>query len=79
MDRDKILTIIRKSIREIAPELEDASLAPTDSLKQLGVDSVNRAEIMMMVMEELSLNIPRVELAGAKNIGELADLFAAKL
>ncbi|NEP03490.1 MAG: acyl carrier protein, partial [Okeania sp. SIO4D6] len=31
------------------------------------------------VMEELSLNIPHIELAGAKNIGELADLFSAKL
>ncbi|NEQ16370.1 MAG: acyl carrier protein, partial [Moorea sp. SIO3E2] len=47
--------------------------------KKLGIDSVNRAEIIMMVMEDLSLNIPRIELAGAKNIGELADLFAAKL
>ncbi|NEP87500.1 MAG: hypothetical protein F6K18_12050 [Okeania sp. SIO2C2] len=43
------------------------------------MDSVNRAEIIMMVIEELSLNIPRIELARANSIGELADLFAAKL
>ncbi|MDJ1175530.1 acyl carrier protein [Roseofilum capinflatum] len=79
MDKDKILSLIRKYTREVAPELEDAPLEPTDSLKSLGVDSVNRAEILMMVMEDLDLNIPRVELAGAKNIGELADLFVAKL
>lgn len=79
MDKDKILSLIRKYTREVAPELEDAPLEPTDSLKSLGVDSVNRAEILMMVMEDLDLNVPRVELAGAKNIGELADLFVAKL
>jgi len=79
MDKDKILSLIKKYTREVAPELEDAPLEPTDSLKSLGVDSVNRAEILMMVMEDLDLNIPRVELAGAKNIGELADLFVAKL
>lgn len=79
MDKDKILSLIRKYTREVAPELEDAPLEPTDSLKSLGVDSVNRAEILMMVMEDLDLNIPRVELAGAQNIGELADLFVAKL
>lgn len=79
MDKDKILSLIRKYTREVAPELEDAPLEPTDSLKSLGVDSVNRAEILMMVMEDLDLNIPRVELAGANNIGELADLFVAKL
>ena len=79
MDKDKILSLIRKHTREVAPELEDAPLEATDSLKTLGVDSVNRAEILMMVMEDLSLNVPRVELAGAQNIGELADLFVAKL
>ncbi|MEM1168620.1 MAG: acyl carrier protein [Cyanobacteria bacterium P01_H01_bin.35] len=79
MDKEKILKLIKKHTREIAPELEEAPLEPTDSLKNLGIDSVSRAEILMMVMEDLSLNIPRIELAGANNIGELADLFAAKL
>ena len=40
---------------------------------------MNRAEIIVMVMEELDLHIPLIELAGAKNIGEVANLFAAKL
>ncbi|NEQ41969.1 MAG: acyl carrier protein [Okeania sp. SIO3I5] len=79
MSKEKVLKLIRKYTREVAPELEEAPLEPTDSLKSLGIDSVNRAEIIMMVMEDLSLNIPRIELAGANNIGELADLFAAKL
>ena len=79
MDNEVILKIIKKYTREVAPELEEVPLERTDSLKNLGIDSVNRAEIIMMVMEELSLNIPRVELAGAQNLGELADLFAAKL
>ncbi|NEO38516.1 MAG: acyl carrier protein [Moorea sp. SIOASIH] len=79
MSKEQVLKLIRKYTREVAPELEEAPLESTDSLKNLGIDSVNRAEIIMMVMEDLSLNIPRIELAGANNIGELADLFAAKL
>ncbi|NEQ84046.1 MAG: acyl carrier protein [Moorea sp. SIO2I5] len=79
MSKEQVLKLIIKYTREVAPELEEAPLEPTDSLKNLGIDSVNRAEIIMMVMEDLSLNIPRIELAGANNIGELADLFAAKL
>ena len=79
MNKDEILNKIKKYTREIAPELEDVPIQPTDSLKNLGIDSVNRAEIIMLVMEDLSLNIPRIELAGANNIGELADLFASKL
>jgi polyketide biosynthesis acyl carrier protein len=33
----------------------------------------------MLVQESLSLAVPRVELFGPKNIGELADLFMRKL
>jgi len=37
--------------------------------------SVDRAESAMLVQELLDLSVPRVELFGPKNIGELADLF----
>ena len=74
-----IVELIKKYTYDIVPELAKVSLKPTDSLQQLGIDSMNRAEIIMMVMEELDLHIQLIELAGAKNIGELADLFAAKL
>ncbi len=75
----KVLEVIIKYTREVAPELEKVPLGPTHSLKNLGIDSASRAEIIMMIMEEFSLNIPRIELAGANNIGELAEIFAAKL
>ncbi|NER01950.1 MAG: acyl carrier protein [Okeania sp. SIO3C4] len=77
--KEKVLELIKKYTREVAPELEQVPLGPTNSLKNLGIDSASRAEIIMMIMEELSLNIPRIELAGANNIGELAEIFAAKL
>ncbi len=77
--KEKVLELIIKYTREVAPELEQVPLGPTHSLKNLGIDSASRAEIIMMIMEELSLNIPRIELAGANNIGELAEIFAAKL
>lgn len=79
MNKEQIFNRIKKYTCEIAPELEEVPISQTDSLKNLGIDSVNRAEVLMMVMEDLSLNIPRIELAGAKNIGELADLFVEKL
>jgi len=48
-------------------------------LVDLGANSVDRAEIAMLVQESLGLVVPRVELFGPKNIGELADLFLKKL
>jgi polyketide biosynthesis acyl carrier protein len=43
-------------------------------LKDLGAYSLDRSEILEMVMTSLSLDIPRVEIFGAKDIGELVDI-----
>jgi polyketide biosynthesis acyl carrier protein len=39
---------------------------------------MDRAEIVMMTLESLSLKIPLIELVSAKNIGKLADLLHEK-
>ncbi len=40
----------------------------------MGANSLDRSEIIEMAMESLSLQIPRVNVFGAKNIGELVDI-----
>src|SRR5436305_14364195 len=75
----EVLDIIARHTREILPGLENHQFAPTDRLVDLGANSVDRAEIAMLVQESLGLSVPRVELFGPKNIGELAELFLQKL
>ncbi len=61
------------------PGLEAHEFAASDRLADLGANSMDCAEIAMIVQESLGLAVPRVELFGPKNIGELADLFLKKL
>ena len=79
MTRDDILALIARHTREVVPGLDEHQFVPDDRLADLGAHSVDRAEIAMLVQESLGLSVPRVELFGPKNIGELADLFLAKL
>ncbi|WP_028559339.1 acyl carrier protein [Paenibacillus pinihumi] len=79
MTKETIFNIIVNHSRELLPELEDYTFQFTDRLADLGANSVDRAEIVMMTMESLSLQIPRVELFGASNIGELVDIIYDKL
>ena len=44
------------------------------SLKALGANSIDRADIIMMTLETLALNIPLHEMAKAENIGDLAGM-----
>ena len=60
------------------PELEGYEFKPGNQLVDLGANLVDRADIIIMTMEALSLQIPHVELFGAKNIGELVDVFCQK-
>jgi polyketide biosynthesis acyl carrier protein len=79
MNKAELLQIIARHTREVLPGLDAHTFVESDRLADLGANSVDRAEIVMMVQESLSLTIPRVELFGPKNIGELADLLLQKL
>ncbi|MBY4603993.1 acyl carrier protein [Bacillus sp. SPARC3] len=79
MDKQRIFEVLVTNICEVLPELDGHSFEPQDQLVELGADSVDRAEIITMVLEDLSLKIPRIELSGVKNIGELAEVLYDKL
>ena len=78
MEKSHIINTIIDNAVEILPELSELEIKPSDALKDLGANSMDRSEIVMMTLESLSLNIPLVELASATNIGELADLLYEK-
>jgi polyketide biosynthesis acyl carrier protein len=73
-----IYEIIVRHTCEVIPALESHKFAPNDSLKALGANSIDRADIIMMTLETLSLNVPLHEMAGAQDIGGLADIIHAK-
>lgn len=79
MNKEKIIGIIGTHAAEVLPALQGHHFVASDRLQELGANSVDRVEILMMVLDTLSLKIPRVELFGPKNIGELADLLLGRL
>jgi len=79
MTSNDIFGIIAACAKEVLVDIDERVLARSDSLVNLGADSMARAEILMATLERLQLNIPRVELFGPTNLGELADLLQLKL
>ena len=74
MSKQAIFEIIVGHAREVVPGLDAHQFKETDSLRALGANSIDRADIIMMTLESLELNMPLVEMAKADNIGELAGL-----
>jgi polyketide biosynthesis acyl carrier protein len=79
MTQMELLDLISRHTREILPGLDGHRFVASDRLVDLGANSVDRAEIAMLVQESLGLSVSRVELFGPRNIGELADLFLTKV
>jgi polyketide biosynthesis acyl carrier protein len=79
MDKEKIFQILKESFNEIIPDIPVDSIRIEDSLKDLGANSIDRADIIMLAAETLNVVVPMVEFAKARNIGEIVDiLYAAK-
>lgn len=79
MTQDKIFNIICAHAREVIPALSNYEFKCDDKLKNLGANSMDRSEILMMTLESIGLRIPMIALAGANNIGELSEILHEKL
>ncbi len=76
---DDLLNVIGQAVRTVMPELESHTFLRNDSLEALGANSMDRADIVMLVLEVLRLQILRTDTLGPANLGELADLLDEKL
>ncbi|KQQ40266.1 acyl carrier protein [Duganella sp. Leaf126] len=79
MDQQAIVDIIAGHAREVLPDLAAKPLGAADSLRELGANSIDRAEILMLTTATLALRVPLVALSQPRNIGELAELLARLL
>ena len=78
MNREEIFRIIASHTRVVLPDLENHQFRFDDALKDLGANSIDRSEIVMLTLESLSLKVPLIDVAGAQNMGELADILYEK-
>ena len=75
----EIFEVIRKNLCEILPELESVDIDPRQSMKDLGANSLDRADVVLQTMGDLQVSFPLNELAGVENIQGLIDFLRAKL
>ncbi|MET1255417.1 acyl carrier protein [Aliikangiella maris] len=78
MNKQQIFDVIVGHAKEVLPELESHDFKFEDALKDLGANSIDRSEIVMMTLESIELNIPLIEIAKAENMGQLATLLQEK-
>lgn len=73
MERKEILEILKGVLAEIM-DIDTANISEADSLKALGANSIDRADIIVTTIEECSAKIPMMKFSDAKNIGGIIDV-----
>ena len=78
MNQDEVLLIIKEVVCDLIPGVTADGISRFHSLEDLGANSMDRADVVMMVTERMELHIPLTETVGPRNIGDLADLLSEK-
>lgn len=79
MEPDTVFATLLAQIRDVVPELGAHTFARSDSMAELGVNSIERSEVLLLTLDALGLKVSPIAFHGARNIGELSDLIHAKL
>jgi polyketide biosynthesis acyl carrier protein len=79
MTKDDIFSVVQNNILHVLVKLTPADIQPQISMRDLGANSIDRADVVVKSMADLGLKIPLIELAGLGSIGELVDLFYQRL
>jgi polyketide biosynthesis acyl carrier protein len=69
-----IFETIKKNLLAVVPEVDPKEVSADRSMAELGCNSIDRAEVVTLTMEDLKVTVPIVELGRVKDIGTLIDL-----
>ncbi|GAB2993327.1 phosphopantetheine-binding protein [Saccharothrix stipae] len=72
-----VFEALRRNAVEVVPELDEGAFTRDRTLSQLGCNSIDRAEIVTMTMEELGILVPVHEFQQGHDIGTLVRVLRA--
>ncbi|GAA2267699.1 MULTISPECIES: phosphopantetheine-binding protein [Kitasatospora] len=77
MDEQLLFETVRRHIVAVVPEIDPAEVTPEVSMADLGCNSIDRAEVVTLVLEDLGIDVPVPEFHGLPHIGALVELLRA--
>jgi acyl carrier protein len=75
MTREEIFDVLKENLYKIVEGARDAPISETASMKDYGADSLEMVEVVSRSMKQLRIKVQRTDLATAKSLKDLLDLF----
>jgi acyl carrier protein len=74
MNDAEVLSLVREAIAFAEPKVKTATLSPTDTIADLGINSISVLEIVGYLEDKLGVRFPDDELAHLNTVGGLCGL-----
>lgn len=74
MTREQILSTVKTYLVDAVDDLDPNRIDTSQSMKDLGANSLDIVEVVSRTMRELKIKVPRAELSKLENIDGLVDL-----
>lgn len=77
MTWDEVFSLVRGRAAAVLPEADIDHVDPDASLADLGVDSLDRMDIVVTSQDELGISVPAAAFAEVRNLRQLVDVLHA--
>ena len=71
VSREAIERVVRETITVVLPSVPAAAITDSKHLRDLGADSVDRVEIILMLLERMKLDEPMSSFSQLPDVGAL--------
>ncbi|WP_139488597.1 phosphopantetheine-binding protein [Brevibacillus dissolubilis] len=79
MDKEKIYQQLKENIFEVVPYMESEPFTQEDCLIDMGVNSIDAMEVVVMTMKQLNVRLPLVDLIQISTIAGIVDVLHDKV
>ena len=78
LNKNEVFEVIKQKIVKVLPGISKEQVDIGKSLSELGANSIDRMEVVVLSMESIGIKFPLVELAEIKNLEGLVEFFYNK-
>jgi polyketide biosynthesis acyl carrier protein len=74
MTQDVVFEAVKRNVLEVLPDLTPEDVSMKGTLTDLGANSIDRADVVTMTMEDLGIVVPISDFQSVCDIRSLVDL-----
>jgi polyketide biosynthesis acyl carrier protein len=76
MSNPSVFETFTSVFADVVPDVDVRGISPADKLRELGANSIDRAEIITETMQKLGVSVPMVTFASAETVGDVVAILS---